>query len=160
MKTSAISIPGSVASATLQLARVQAAFPPADLPPDVAEQLARVLASPLFCRARRDGPLLRYLVAASIGGRTTMVSEYAIGINVYRRDPATYAPAEDPVVRVQVGRLRHRLAAYYREDGEHDVLRFAIPAGGYRVRIGLGLGELPMRQLDGTIGLAADRAGA
>jgi hypothetical protein len=135
MKTSSIFIPGRVAGATAGHAAFDSQVYEADLPDDIARHLARVLDSPLFRRARRDGPLLRYLVCASVGRGLQEISEYAIGIDVYRRDPRTYSPGEDPIVRVQMGRLRQRLASYYHELKESDRLRFSIPGRAYVVRV-------------------------
>lgn len=53
--------------------------------------------------------LLAYLVERAITDCARDTSEYAIGIGVFDRDPLHYSPGEDPVVRVQVGRLRTKL---------------------------------------------------
>lgn len=139
MKTSSIPIPGRVFQATVPVAARAIPAPVPDLPAEIAEHLARVLASPQFARARRDGPLLRYLVSASVGRASRRISEYAIGIDVYRRDPATYAPAEDPIVRVQMRRLRLRLARFYEGNAQQDAVAFSIPTGRYIVSIKYGL---------------------
>jgi TolB-like protein len=47
------------------------------------------------------------------------------------RDPASYDTTIDPVVRVQIGRLRRRLADYYSAINEVGALQICIPAGSY-----------------------------
>ncbi|PPU97070.1 hypothetical protein XpopCFBP1817_05580 [Xanthomonas populi] len=90
-----------------------------------------MLKSEAFIKAPRMGRLLRYLVEQVIFGDTRNTNEYAIGIAVFDRDPAQYQPAEDPVVRVQVGRLRQRLNAYYCMQGAGAALAIKIPVGRY-----------------------------
>ncbi len=92
-----------------------------------------LLASPLFVRSRRLGSLLSYLAQHSQQEGEGSPSEYDIGIAVFRRDPAVYCTGDDPVVRVQIGRLRRKLATYYATLGEHEALRLSVPPGGYRL---------------------------
>lgn len=95
--------------------------------------LASLLASPLFVKSRRMGSLLRFLVEHDLQSADPPLTEYAIGIAVFRRDPAVYCTGDDPVVRVQVGRLRRKLAAHYAGNGQQDPVRLSIPAGCYRL---------------------------
>jgi TolB-like protein len=95
--------------------------------------LALLLASPLFAKSRRMGGLLRFLVEHDLQSANVPLTEHAIGIAVFRRDPAVYCTGDDPVVRVQVGRLRRKLAAHYAANGQHDPIRLSIPAGCYRL---------------------------
>ncbi len=90
-----------------------------------------LLSSDAFIKAPRMGRLLTYLVEQAIAGRSRNTNEYAIGIDVFDRDPANYVPAEDPVVRVQVGRLRQRLNSYYCQQGAAAALVISIPLGSY-----------------------------
>ena len=50
--------------------------------------LASLLASPLFAKSRRMGSLLRFLVEHDLQSSNTQLTEYAIGIAVFRRGPA------------------------------------------------------------------------
>lgn len=90
-----------------------------------------ILANDLFCQSPRLSRLLRFLVEKAISGEFQETSEHAIGIAVFNRDPAKYYTCEDPIVRVQVGRLRHKLKAYYAKDGAGVPLRICIPVGCY-----------------------------
>jgi TolB-like protein len=94
-----------------------------------------VLASDAFARAQRMRELLHFLVEQKLSGSQRDTQEYAVGIEVFKRDPATYNTCTDPIVRVQVGRLRERLRAYYAGAGANDTLRFVIPVGSYMPEI-------------------------
>lgn len=74
--------------------------------------LQEVINSPLFSRAPRTCKLLTWLVDMKLDGRQAEISEFAIGLAVFRRDARSYDTTLDPVVRVQMGRLRTRLAEY------------------------------------------------
>lgn len=100
---------------------------------EIERVLASLLASPLFAKSRRMGSLLRFLVEHDLQFSNTSLTEHAIGIAVFRRDPAVYCTGDDPVVRVQVGRLRRKLATHYATNGQQDPVRLSIPAGCYRL---------------------------
>lgn len=108
---------------------VQAAIP-FDMD-EVRPALQRLLASPMFSKAPRMSNLLAFLVEKKISGQEQEINEYAIGLQVFRRDARCYDTLLDPVVRVQVGRLRDRLATYYAAAEAPHALRIAIPAGSY-----------------------------
>lgn len=57
--------------------------------------------------------LLYYLVERCLAGDRAALSEAAIAVAVFRRDPASYDPHVDPIVRVTMRRLRGRLSEYY-----------------------------------------------
>lgn len=98
---------------------------------EIMAALARVLDSVDFRKARQACRLLRFLVESKLRGKLRETAEYAIGIAVFGRDPNSYSTAEDPIVRVQAGRLRQRLASYYAGAGRDDALRIVIPLGSY-----------------------------
>ncbi|MBK5550015.1 MULTISPECIES: hypothetical protein [unclassified Pseudomonas] len=100
---------------------------------EVERVLAQLLASPLFAKSRRMGSLLGFLVEHDLQFSNIPLTEHAIGIAVFRRDPAVYCTGDDPVVRVQVGRLRRKLVSYYTTLGQHDPVRLSVPAGSYRL---------------------------
>lgn len=95
--------------------------------------LASLLVSPLFAKSRRMGSLLRFMVEHDLQSPEPPLTEHAIGLAVFRRDPAVYCTGDDPVVRVQVGRLRRKLAAHYATSGQQDPVRLSIPPGCYRM---------------------------
>ena len=93
--------------------------------------LHRVMSSTAFAKAPRMCALLSFLMEKKLGGAEGALTEYAIGMQLFRRDPAAYDTAIDPVVRVQIGRLRTRLADYYDALKEVGALQICIPAGSY-----------------------------
>ncbi|CAM3473028.1 hypothetical protein [Paracidovorax anthurii] len=90
-----------------------------------------ILASDAFMKAHRMQRLLRFLVEQAITGESRNTNEYAIGIEVFDREPARFVPAEDPIVRVQVGRLRQRLEVYYAAHEPPDGIEIRVPVGTY-----------------------------
>jgi TolB-like protein len=99
---------------------------------EINTALTHILESVIFSKAYRMSRLLRYLVETSVWGACRDLSEYAIGLEVFDRDPGTYYPGEDPVVRVQVGRLRQRLKTYYATLGNQTDVHVSIPLGNYK----------------------------
>ena len=98
---------------------------------DVRTACESILASDLFRQSPRMSRLLRFLVEKAISGAAQDTTEHAIGIAVFNRDPSKYYTSEDPIVRVQVGRLRAKLKAYYARPGTGDDCRICIPVGSY-----------------------------
>lgn len=99
---------------------------------EVRAELQRVLASRRFAKSRRCSELLAFIVQTSLLGAPRESSEYRIGIEVFRRQAGSYHTGDDPIVRVQAGRLRTRLNAYYADEGRRNPVRLSIPLGGYR----------------------------
>jgi TolB-like protein len=98
----------------------------------IERQLDAILASEDFASAPKMRALLRYLVEATLAGDADRLKGYAIGVDVFERG-AAFDPATDPIVRVQAGRLRKLLDAYYLTAGQNDAIRLDIPKGGYAV---------------------------
>ena len=92
-----------------------------------------MLNSQQFSGAERRKKLLEYLVEETLAGRGADLKEYRIGVDVYGRDASTYDPRIDPVVRVDIGRLRTKLSEYYSASGRHAPLRLELPKGSYSV---------------------------
>src|SRR6185437_1820320 len=96
----------------------------------VREELARVLSSHEFRSSKRSQEFLRYVVEHALSGRTEMLKERIIGIEVFGR-PTTYDPSDDASVRVKAGEVRKRLGLYYSEEGAHNPARIELPSGTY-----------------------------
>ncbi|WP_332878390.1 hypothetical protein [Massilia sp. S19_KUP03_FR1] len=92
--------------------------------------LAQVLQSALFARAPRSCNLLAFLVGKKLAGKEYEITEHAIGVAVFRRDARDYDTALDPIVRVQMGRLRARLREYNAAQTRPGP-RLTIPPGSY-----------------------------
>lgn len=93
-------------------------------------QLGRILDSEKFAGSGRLGRFLRFVVEETLAGRSDQVKEYTIGLEVYDK-PSTYDPKVDSTVRVEAGKLRARLTAYYESEGKSDPLVISIPKGAY-----------------------------
>jgi len=126
------------------------------LSPQAAESirahLDSILASPSFSGAWRQQRLLRFLVEAAIQGRTADLKEYSLGVEVFDKGEA-FDPRLDPIVRVEVSRLRTRLKKYYDAEGKNDPVRVVLPRGSYVPLIleptgikNSGNGELPRNE--------------
>lgn len=102
------------------------------LPPDlVRQELARLMESESMRRAPSHARLLRYLVERRVANDEQALRETSIALEVFRRDPATYDPRTDPIVRVTVGRLRERLESHYSHYDAPPKMRIVLPRGGY-----------------------------
>ena len=97
---------------------------------DVRSAYESILASDAFQKAHRMRRLFRYLMSQVLAVEKGTISEYTIGIEVFDRNPEDYI-SEDPAIRVQVGRLRHRLAAYYTDHAVSGDVEITIPVGTY-----------------------------
>jgi TolB-like protein len=103
---------------------------------DMRRELKRLLASAQLCKAAQASRLLTFLVELAEAGAPGAANEYAIGLAVFGRDATTYSTGEDPIVRVQMGRLRGKLAQFYAGEGGHGSdWRIEIPLGCYTPRL-------------------------
>ena len=96
----------------------------------VRDELQRILGSDRFLSSQRPGRFLRFVVESTLAGKQDQIKEYLIGVEVFGR-PATYDPKEDPIVRIEAGRLRKRLSEYYSRLGATDPVIIELPKGGY-----------------------------
>ncbi|MCC6589929.1 MAG: AAA family ATPase [Bryobacterales bacterium] len=99
-------------------------------PEQIAEQLERTLAHPLFQRSPRLSAFLRYSVTLTLNNRASELKEYTIGVQVFDRDQS-FDPQTDNVVRVNANRLRAKLAQYFQGSGQADPIVIDIPRGAY-----------------------------
>jgi hypothetical protein len=107
---------------------------PAALPALVEAELARLCDSDALRRSPSHSRLLRYLVERALEDDDAALTETAIAIAVFRRDPVAYDAHVDPIVRVAVGRLRARLDGWYKDMRAARPVRIVVPKGGYRPR--------------------------
>src|ERR687888_366504 len=97
----------------------------------IRDQLARVLSSAQFGHAQSLSRLLQFVVDETLNGRGAQLKEARLGLEVINRPAQSYDSAIDPIVRVQMGRLRARLRTYYDTDGANDPVRIDVPKGSY-----------------------------
>src|SRR5713226_656470 len=90
----------------------------------------RILQGGTFRNAPSSRRLLKYLVDHSLAGDADQLKEYTIGVDAFHK-PGDYDPRLDSTVRIQIGRLRQKLAEYYREEGKDDELVVDLPKGRF-----------------------------
>jgi tetratricopeptide (TPR) repeat protein len=96
----------------------------------IETHLEKIIGSDGFTSAGGLQRLLRFVVHEAIAGRGDQVKEYSLGVAVLGRG-TSFDPKTDPIVRVQMHRLREHLARYYAAEGRHDPLVIDIPRGRY-----------------------------
>ncbi len=98
---------------------------------EINAELTRIIASPEFCVPERGRSFLRYIVGETVAGRGDRLKAYGIALAVFARSDA-FDAQNDPVVRIEAGRLRRALERYYLVAGSADEILIDIPKGGYR----------------------------
>lgn len=96
----------------------------------IREQLDRILASPEFHATDKVRDFLRFIVEEKLSGRSQKLNAYTIALAVFRRDK-DFDGTNDPIVRIQAGRLRRALDRYYLAAGGRDPILIDIPKGRY-----------------------------
>ena len=102
---------------------------PADEDPRVL-LVQRILATPEFTRSPQLAKFLLYICSATFEGRSDILSEQHIGVEVFGRE-RDYDSAADTIVRSHALRLRRRLEQFFRSAGLREPLCLIIPRGGY-----------------------------
>src|SRR5580698_7158486 len=95
-------------------------------------QVQRIVQSKAFRTSEVHRNLLQYLAEKSLSGTADSLKEYTVGLDVFGK-PASYDPRQESVVRMHVGRLRQKLAEYYRSEGADDPILVDVPKGGFKV---------------------------
>lgn len=106
-------------------------------PASIRAQLDRILASPEFLASERGRRFLRYIVEQTLAGHGEQLKAFAIAQAVFGRD-ASFDAQNDPVVRIEAGRIRRALERYYLICGSSDPINITIPKGGYTPRFSSG----------------------
>src|SRR5918911_3315023 len=104
--------------------------------------LARVVASEPFRNAPRLTAFLTFVVEKTLAGEAAALKGYTIATQALGR-PDDFDPQTDPIVRVEAGRLRRALHAFYEGEGAGDPVRIAIPVGSYGAVFERRLGAPP-----------------
>jgi len=95
-------------------------------------QVQRIIQSKAFRTSEVHRNLLQYLAEKSLSGNADSLKEYTVGLDVFAK-PDSYDPRQESVVRMHVGRLRQKLAEYYRSEGLGDPIFVDVPKGGFKV---------------------------
>lgn len=96
----------------------------------ILHELKEVLSSHHFSNSKRYPALLQYIVENTLKGKSELLKERNLGIDVFDRSP-TYDSSADTVVRYTAGEVRKRLSLYYHERGGASRIRISLPAGSY-----------------------------
>lgn len=97
---------------------------------DARSALARIVTSEAFRSAPQLAAFLTFVVEKALAGEAHEVKGYTIATQALGRG-TDFDPQLDPIVRVEAGRLRRALDAYYANAGRDDRLRITIPRGSY-----------------------------
>src|SRR4051794_1461256 len=96
----------------------------------VREELKRILADPRFVRSERHSSFLRYTVERTLAGAGGEIQAETNAPEGSGKS-STYHPSKKSVVRVEAGRLRSKILAYYATTGREDPVRIDLPKGAY-----------------------------
>jgi hypothetical protein len=112
----------------------------------ILRELESILSSPYFRGSERSKQFLSYVVRHGLKGNHERLKERTIGADLFER-PAGYSTGDDPVVRVQAGEVRRRLAQYYQAATNHPPVHIELHAGSYTPTFNWNQVELPPEQL-------------
>ena len=96
----------------------------------VRAQVDRIIASSEFQVSERNRGFLRYVTDETLAGRGMNIKAYTIACQVFARAD-DFDPSQDPIVRIEAGKLRKALERYYLTAGTSDAIRVEIPKGSY-----------------------------
>jgi hypothetical protein len=99
-------------------------------PDEIRQELGRIVASAAFRDALRLVSFLRFIVETALTGKSSQIKAYTVAIEALGR-PASFDPQDDPIVRVEAGRLRRALAHYYASAGLDDPIVIELLRGSY-----------------------------
>lgn len=97
---------------------------------ELTKEIDYLFASHFFCNKPQMRRLLSYLVRHCEDDSEVAFDQRAIAIECLGRSD-DFDPAENPVVRIEIGRLRRILNRFYEEEVSRSI-RISIPLGQYR----------------------------
>jgi hypothetical protein len=103
-------------------------------------QLECILGSAQFRELLRQTRFLSFVVATTLAGKSEFIKAYTIATQALSRD-GDFDPQNDPIVRVEAGRLRHALARYYAQDGRGRGRSRTLPCTISSIRPGATISE-------------------
>src|SRR5580700_9545948 len=96
----------------------------------ILRELHEVIASPYFCNSKRYPALLQYIVENTLAGKSELLKERTLGVEVFDRSPS-YDTNADTVVRYTAGEVRKRLSLYYHDLDRKPVVQISLTPGSY-----------------------------
>ncbi|MBX5164923.1 MULTISPECIES: tetratricopeptide repeat protein [unclassified Rhizobium] len=97
---------------------------------DAEAELGRLIADVRFHATERQKAILIYLAEKQIAGCDDSTKAYAIAIDVLGR-PSGFDPSTDPIVRIEMSRLRSAVSNYYEAFGVEGDVVIGLPKGRY-----------------------------
>ncbi|KZL13962.1 hypothetical protein [Pseudovibrio sp. Ad26] len=97
---------------------------------EVVATLSSILSSPNFRRSPKLTALLTFLVERKLSKQEDDLKEQIIGQKVFNL-PAGFNPRENPIVRVNISRLRSLLRGYNDEHHDAHHMQIRLPDMGY-----------------------------
>lgn len=97
---------------------------------EASAELERLLADERFRATERSRSILKYIAEQQFNGRAEGVKAYSIAIDVLGRQ-SNFDPSLDPIVRIELSRLRSSLSQYYEAFGEDGGVTVQLPRGRY-----------------------------
>ncbi len=101
----------------------------------VRAQIDRLIQSKSFetSEVHRTPGCSKYLAEkVVVSGEAERLKEYTIGLESFSKPP-TYDPKHDSIVRLQVSRLRQKLANYYQTEATGDAVLVSLPKGAFKL---------------------------
>jgi hypothetical protein len=98
----------------------------------IQQQIERIVHSEQFRSSEVLRRLLTFLSEKAIAGEADNLKEYVVAIDGLGKS-SSYDPQHNSAVRIQMGRLRQRLAEYYRTEGKNDTMVVDLPKGRFRL---------------------------
>ncbi|MDM9625602.1 hypothetical protein QTL95_06835 [Rhizobium sp. S152] len=97
---------------------------------DILQQMEKILASDEFHAPERGRQFFRFVVTETLCGRSQFLKAFTIANEIFGRE-TSFDAQNDPVVRIEAGRIRRGLERYYLVAGHADAVIITIPKGGY-----------------------------
>lgn len=98
----------------------------------ILQQIQRVIDSEPFRPSEVHRRLLKYLAEKYLAGEAGQLKEYTIGVEGIGR-PTSYDPRRDSTVRLQISKLRQKIAEYYLTAGQDDLVLIDLPKGHFKL---------------------------
>jgi TolB-like protein/Tfp pilus assembly protein PilF len=114
---------------------------------DILLQMERVLASGEFHSPERGRKFFRFVVTETLEGRSQFLKAFTIANEIFGRQ-TSFDAQNDPVVRIEAGRIRRGLERYYLVAGQSDAIIITIPKGGYVPHFEYAPGPRAQRRLE------------
>jgi hypothetical protein len=98
----------------------------------ILAQVDQIIQSEAFRNSGVLRRLLKFLADKYVSGEAQQLKEYTVAVEALGR-PSTYDPRHESAVRIQVGRLRQKLAEYYRTEGSSEEIIIDLPKGHFQL---------------------------